>query len=951
MDQVSNLLVQTNLNHCAAAQDLFLQTMAQWSIGVAVVAEPYSVPPRPNWMGDWDGSVAVVGSTTAHSPPLSLRDKGTGYVAVEWGGITIYGVYFSPNRSLNDFEVFLISLETSIRRLASGHVLVLGDFNAKSIAWGSPRTDARGEAVEEWAASVGLCLLNRGSTNTCVRQQGGSIVDLSFATPALAARVRNWRVLKEVETLSDHLYIRFELSRTQDSSRGHVARRLSRFPRWAVARLNRDLLEEAAIIHSWLSPQAPTEEVDVGAGRFRDAITHICDAAMPRIRGRRPPRKEVYWWSQELADLRAACTRARRSYTRSRRRHRGDGEEDRLHEEYRRARKTLKLAISRAKEEKRQEMLEGLNRDPWGRPYRAVRQKLHASAPPLTETLQPSFLREVVEGLFPQRAEHTPPSMASLAGDDGEHGEDNVPPVRDSEVGAAVLRIRSKNTAPGPDGVPARVLALALNHMADRLGEVFDASLASGRFPECWKSGKLVLLRKPGRPADSVAAYRPIVLLDEAGKLFERVLSARIVRHLCEVGPDLSDAQFGFRAGRSTVDAVLRLRAVTEEAVSCGGVLLAVSLDIANVVNSLPFSCIREALHYHGVPKYLRRLVADYLEERTVVYEDREGNLRCRPMSCGVPQGSVLGPLLWNIGYDWALRADFPPGLGVICYADDTLVTARGANFQEAARLATGGVSLVVGRIEALGLRVALDKTEALLFHGPRRGPPLGASIVVNSVLVPVRAQMKYLGLILDGRWLFDEHFRQLAPKLVGAASALGRLLPNMGGPSVATRRLYTGVVRSMALYGAPVWAAALTAQNRVRLWRPQRVMAVRAIRGYRTVSTEVACALAGTPPWDLEAEVLAEVYRRVADRAESGFRPPPEDVREWREAARRATMARWSFRLETPRAGFAAVEALQPVIAEWAGRQHGTLSFRLTQVLSGTVASESTCTRSLGGN
>ena len=92
-------------------------------------------------------------------------------------------------------------------------------------------------------------------------------------------------------------------------------------------------------------------------------------------------------------------------------------------------------------------------------------------------------------------------------------------------------------------------------------------------------------------------------------------------------------------------------------------------------------------------------------------------------MSCGVPQGSVLGPLLWNVGYDWVLRERLPSGLGVICYVDDTLVTSRGANFQEAACLATRGVSLVVGRIEALGLWMSLDKTEALLFHGPHRWP------------------------------------------------------------------------------------------------------------------------------------------------------------------------------------------------------------------------------------
>ncbi|XP_047533402.1 uncharacterized protein LOC125068343 [Vanessa atalanta] len=118
---------------------------------------------------------------------------------------------------------------------------------------------------------------------------------------------------------------------------------------------------------------------------------------------------------------------------------------------------------------------------------------------------------------------------------------------------------------------------------------------------------------------------------------------------------------------------------------------------------------------------------------------------------------------------------------------------------------------------------------------------------------------MKYLGLILDGRWSFGQHFVHLGPRLINAAAALGRLLPNVGGPGSLCRRLYSGVVRSMALYGAPIWVDALTAHNRALLRKPQRVIAVRGIRGYRTVSWTAATLLAGDPPWELQAEVLAE--------------------------------------------------------------------------------------------
>ena len=118
------------------------------------------------------------------------------------------------------------------------------------------------------------------------------------------------------------------------------------------------------------------------------------------------------------------------------------------------------------------------------------------------------------------------------------------------------------------------------------------------------------------------------------------------------------------------MDAVLRVRALAESATTRGGVALAVSLDIANAFNTLPWVCIRAALSYHRVPPYLRRIVADYLRDRWITYVGRYGVDHRREMERGVPQGSVLGPLLWNLGYDWVLRGALTNGVGVVCIAD-----------------------------------------------------------------------------------------------------------------------------------------------------------------------------------------------------------------------------------------------------------------------------------------
>ncbi|XP_041986188.1 uncharacterized protein LOC121738291 [Aricia agestis] len=103
-----------------------------------------------------------------------------------------------------------------------------------------------------------------------------------------------------------------------------------------------------------------------------------------------------------------------------------------------------------------------------------------------------------------------------------------------------------------------------------------------------------------------------------------------------------------------------------------------------------------------------------------------------------------------------------------------------------------------------------------------------------------------------------------------------------------------------MTMYGAPIWGDNLLPKNRLVLGRIQRVMATRAVRGYRTISKDAACLLAGATPWDLDAKALADE------------------------------------RLQEPQVSVNLVLAIRPVLRDWISRETGALSFRLTQVLTG---------------
>lgn len=928
------IVLQNNLNHSCQAQNLFLHTLAECGGVLGIISEPYRVPKdRTNWASDDEGTVAITWRTSQDFPPCVPVEKRPGMIVVDWGRYTIISVYISPNASMIVFEDWLEDLTDCINRRRVRPKIIAGDFNSKSQAWGSNRTDARGKMVEKWAAQNSLVLINTGKVSTCIRQSGESIIDLTWATPAAARRVADWRVAEDRETLSDHRMIEFTLSLVDNPHTRPGPSNKKNEPRWAIRRLDSDRLNAAIEAALWTQNWEGIQNTSDRVNWLQDTLTKACDLAMPKVKttNKRP----AYWWTDELTQLRRASVHANRILSRARK-SRDAQRIEQAWQERKTARQLLSAAIRKAKSDAWQEALQDLDRDPWGRPYKAILSKLRARAPPLTQTMEPGLKNRVLNALFPQEIGRESPFSEYI-----EQDWDRSFVVTEKEVLQFAKRIKDRK-APGPDGIPGRIIKIACGILSKQMAQTFTECLQIGYFPEIWKEAVLVLLPKDGKPRDSPSAYRPICLLGEVGKLFERIIASRLTAHMNQNGDSsLSEEQFGFRQGKSTVDAVDRLKTITEELTTEGEIALAISLDVANAFNSIPWKEIAKALRNKAVPAYLYNVLQSYFQDRYIVYPNHRGEKERFEVTRGVPQGSVLGPHLWNIGYDKVLRTALPMGCGLIGYADDTLIVAKGDSWNDTVLNANHATACVTRCIKLIGLKVAPTKTEAVYMHSGNHGtPPDNVYITVEGAKIKVGSSIKYLGLLIDGKWEFRQHFAQLTPRLGKVANALSRLLPNIGGPRATVRKMYTNVLHSMMLYGAPIWAEKMKKDRWILtlVHRSQRVMAIRVARCYRTVSHRAATTLSGTPPIELLATMYQRVYRRVrALRERLGLEGVTQkEIATIRLQERRKMNIQWQrYLADDQETGRRVVDAVLPQLDRWVERSKGGITFHMAQVIT----------------
>ena len=180
------------------------------------------------------------------------------------------------------------------------------------------------------------------------------------------------------------------------------------------------------------------------------------------------------------------------------------------------------------------------------------------------------------------------------------------------------------NTAPGIDGLPNEILKKVIGAYPEILLRVFNSCLREGRFFADWKKQRLVLLRKGNKPLGDASSHRPICLLDTMAKLLEEMILQRLQGHMVREN-GLSENQFGFRKGRSTVDpmqAVVDIATKARRGTSKRkGFCALISIDISNAFNAARRNICIEAIVRKKVPDYLLRMIDDYLSDRWVIYE------------------------------------------------------------------------------------------------------------------------------------------------------------------------------------------------------------------------------------------------------------------------------------------------------------------------------------------
>ena len=380
-------------------------------------------------------------------------------------------------------------------------------------------------------------------------------------------------------------------------------------------------------------------------------------------------------------------------------------------------------------------------------------------------------------------------------------GESKIPTMADIEISPngvhKLLTHQNVNKAPGPDKLPTKILKLAATEISPALTKLFQISLNTGEVPRDWKEANIVPLFKKG-DTHKAANYRPVSLTSITCKILEHIIHSNIMKHFDD-HQILCDNQHGFRKRRSCETQLLITIDNIAKSVSQGKQVDLILLDFEKAFDKVPHGRLLHKLQHYGVRGQANNWVKSFLSDRKqqVVLEGVSSGKE--DVVSGVPQGTVLGPLLFLTYIN-----DMPSTTksDIRLFADDSMLYREIAEPADQRQLQKD-LSALEKWENDWQMRFNPSKCIVIQVHPQKKAPSNFQYKLHDQVLEKVESG-KYLGVNISEDLLWDKHIHGVAAK---GNRILGFLRRNLKDCTKTVKiTSYTTILRPSLEYASVLW-------------------------------------------------------------------------------------------------------------------------------------------------
>ena len=376
-------------------------------------------------------------------------------------------------------------------------------------------------------------------------------------------------------------------------------------------------------------------------------------------------------------------------------------------------------------------------------------------------------------------------------------------PVSENEILKIIKSLKNKKSY-GIDGISNVLLKSISNEIIKPLTLIINQSLETGIFPNAFKTSKVIPIYKKGDKAN-LNNYRPISMLPTISKIFERVIHMQLYAYFCENNL-LCEQQYGFRSKHSTELAAIKLVDYLLKQMDANQIPGAIYLDLSKAFDTLNFDILLSKLKFYGVVGTPLKLLDNYLRNRHQFVEFKNNNSDLQEILTGIPQGSILGPLLFSIYINDLIKSTNK--FKYLMYADDTTLYFNLEDFNS--ETMNDDINSCLDEINVWlklnKLTVNASKTKFMVFHKHREVPKLNLSL--NNINIESVSHFTFLGIILDTALSWKYHINMIAIKISKVIGILHKLKYIF--PKNILLTIYKSLILPHLNYGLLLWGVHL---------------------------------------------------------------------------------------------------------------------------------------------